>query len=280
MQITEEHISKWKARLGLKSGPTQETYWIFTDKFLGRYEGNISEENLIDFLTMMSKNSIRTAFYAIKFFFNAAGIPLNLKVEDIASKGGVKKIREVFTIEEIKQLIATAKEHYGIAEIGYITLAIIYGLRRIELWNLNSDDISLDSKPPKLRVYTAKGGQEERIHLIPPDILEEVSDLWFALTKIKHKPVITQMNMFLDSVCAKADIRLRPRLGWHSIRRALVSQLMTTSLNPTIIRHFLRWKPREGDILLDYTIFNPEDVDTKVFEQHPFLKFFTKKQDS
>lgn len=274
MNVTQDMIDKWKSRLAFKSKPTQDLYFIVTDKFLTQYNGDLSEQNIIDFLSIVSKNSIRTIFYALRFFYKVNSIPFELKIEDVAPKGGVKVIREILTNEEIEKLIKSTKLNYGTIEIGYLAIATIYGARRVELYNLQAEDFNIGNG--KFKIYTAKGGQEERIHIIPEEIKEIIGDLWFGLKKVKRKPVITAFNMLFDRMCLDAEIELRPRLGWHSIRRKLVSELQIAEpvINPNIIRHFLRWKPRASDIILDYTILEPERVDKRIFEQHPFLKLW------
>ena len=279
MKVTKQHIDTWKSKLALKSEPTQETYFVITNKFLEEYEGDISEENLYDFLSTVSKNSIRTVFYALKFFYNCGNIPFNLKVSDVAPSGGVKKQRPILSVEELEALIKTAKLEFGTIEIGYLALSSVYGLRRIEMYNVEADDIDIANK--RIRIMPRKRGQEERIHIIPPEIQEQMEDMWYGLKKVKKKPVINSLNMLFDAMCHKAGIELRPRLGWHSIRRLLISELQQVepAINPIMIRDFIRWKPRAGDIILDYTILDPKKVDERIFKQHPFLKLWSNKRD-
>jgi integrase len=168
--------------------------------------------------------------------------------------------------EEVEKLINAFKDSKDRYKKGLLALATTYGLRRIELYRLTKDDIDEN----KIFVFTAKGG-EPREHIIPAQILDIVADFKGKLKKLRY---IQELNIIFDEMFYEAGIELRPMLGIHSIRRALITELMQTPLNPNIIRNFLRWKGRGVDILQEYTLFNPEEVDRKVFEHHPFLNLW------
>lgn len=269
--LRKNHIDNFKTKLLLKSECTQETYFLIIDKFLKYIKNDLSTNNVIKFLTTISKNSIHTTFYAIRFFYNSAGIPFDLKIGDIATKGTIQRIRESFNPDEVDAFIKSAKLYGGIIDIGYVAISTVYGARRKEIYNIEPNDIAEDISTVK--IHTLKGGQD-RVHIIPEEIKEIIKDFRYGLTRIKKKPVVTTLNMMFDSLCHKGGIELRPRIGWHSNRRSLISELMMTDINPTVIRDFLRWKTRESDILMNYTIFNPERVDKMIFEKHPFLKMW------
>lgn len=272
MKLTQKHIDLWKDRLQFKSDTTKPYYFSMTDNFLSFCKGDLTDENIIRFLKTISENSRTTAYYVIKFFYSSAGIPLTIKISDIEKKSNLRRVREVLNNDEIKSIIKTVRLEYGTIEIAYIFLTTIYGTRRIETYNITSNDINIDNNT--IIVHTAKGGQEERQHVIPAEGITIMKDFKYALSKIKNKPNITQLNIWFDNLCNKSGVDLRPRLGFHSCRRALVSELMLTDLNPTVIRNFLRWKPRGSDILLDYTIHKFDRVDNMIFEKHPFLLYW------
>lgn len=269
--LRKEHINNFKTKLSLKSEQTQETYFLIVDKFLRYVKNDLTTNNTIKFFTTISKNSIHTTFYAIRFFYNSAGIPFDLRIGDIATKGTIQRIRESFNPDEVNAFIKASKLYGGIIDIGYAAISTIYGARRKEIYNIEPKDIAEDIST--LKIHTLKGGQD-RVHLIPEEIKEVIKDFRYGLTRIKKKPVVTTLNMMFDNLCHKGGIELRPRIGFHSIRRSLISELMMTDINPTVIRDFLRWKTRESDIIMNYTIFNYERVDKMVFEKHPFLEYW------
>lgn len=273
MKVNNNHIKLWRSKLKLKSETTQDYYFAITDKFLKYSKGDLSIEKVIDFLNNTSKNSINTVFYVLRFFYQAAGLPFELTIQDISGRSGVKRIKEVLSPEEIEALIRTVKLEYGLIEIGFIFLFTVYGCRRREAWQMEAADIKEDISA--LTIYTLKGG-EERTHLIPDCGKEVMKDFRYALSKVKKKPAVNTLNFWFDELCHKSRITLRPRLGPHSIRRSLVSELMLGDTNPTVIRNFLRWRTRASDILLDYTIFDYRRIDRIIFDKdtHPFLRFW------
>lgn len=273
MFVNNSHIKLWRSKLRLKSETTQDYYFAITDKFLKYSKGDLSTEKVINFLNDTSKNSINTVFYVLRFFYQAAGIPFELTIGDISGRSGVKRTKEVLSPEEIEALIKTVKLEYGLIEIGFIFLFTIYGCRRREAWQMNSEDINEDIST--LTIYTLKGG-DQRTHLVPDCGKEIIKDFRYALSKVKKKPAVNTLNFWFDELCSRAKITLRPRLGPHSIRRSLISELMMGDTNPTIIRSFCRWKPRQSDILLDYTILQPARIDRIILDDkvHPFLRFW------
>lgn len=272
MQVTKEMIAKYNKAISFKTNATKETYHIFINKYLESNSGDLNKDSLMDFLSKYSKNSVLTAFYSLKFFYKSMGIPLEISRSDIAPKG-VKKIKEMMTHEEVRDLIIESKKHLGTIELGYIALSTIYGLRRIELYDTIGSMIDMDSRV--FSPFTHKSeSASERIHLIPEEIAPVLFEMKEALDTIKKKPVITQMNFFFDYAAEKAGVQLRPRLGFHSIRRALITELNETEAKPIYIANFMRWKERNPHIMQEYIQLNPKKVDETIFEHHPYLKYW------
>ena len=284
MRVSKEHINNFKKALKLKSERTQSTYMIMVDKFLREVNLDISRDKVVDFFLKLSKNSRPTYYYAIKFFFTSNNLPFDIKRREVVS-GGIKQEKPVLRREEIKKIIDyLVTDYHGFIldrdiEVGYFALVTVYGLRRIELWDLTHKDINTKDWTITVRTAKSKDYIDERIHIVPDEIKPIVENMKASLKKLKNKPVISTMNEIFLNVCMECDIELRPRLGWHSVRRALVTELLMKNINPTIVRSFLRWKPRETDIILNYDIKDPVAVDTVVFEHHPFLGFWKRSMD-
>ncbi|MDP2158911.1 MAG: hypothetical protein Q8K02_00375 [Flavobacterium sp.] len=265
-------IAKFHKAISFKTKTTQETYHIFINRYLENFNGILSKDNLLEFLSKFSKNSILTVFYSLKFFYKSIGIPMEITRGDIAPKG-VKKIKEMMTHEEVRDLIIESKKHLGTIELGYIALSTIYGLRRIELYDTTSEMIDIDRRI--FTPFTHKSeGANERIHLIPEEIAPVLFEMKEGLVGIKKKPVITQMNFFFDYAAERAGVQLRPRLGFHSIRRALITELNETDCKPIYIANFMRWKERNPHIMQEYIQLNPKKVDETIFESHPYLRYW------
>ena len=210
-------------------------------------------------------NSRATAYYALKFIYNAYGEELGLQHSDVVPKS-VRKHKEILLPDEVNQIIDRVRDYEPPHVQFLFVLATVYGLRRVEIYRLEKGDIDL--KRETFFVFTAKGG-EPREHIIH-DIVKPYFKKFMEIKKPKYR-FIQELNMLFDVIADRAEVELRPRLGWHSIRRCLITELMKTNVNPMIIRDFLRWKPRTSDILMEYTLYNPAEVDKMIFDVHPFL---------
>lgn len=161
-------------------------------------------------------------------------------------------------------------------EAAYLSLSTIYGLRRTELGALTQADVNLADKT--LYVATAKHGRA-RTHMIPSQLIP-------TLSLHEFRPV---SNFRLQCIWEFIEYRIGfthiQRVGWHSIRRTLISSLLDY-LAPYTVYSFLRWKQASSqDMLFRYSavrfigrgasttrVFGEaQDVDQKVFEVHPFL---------
>jgi integrase len=244
---------------------------IYVNKFLENSKADLSIDSVLKYLSTIKINSVRPVYWAIRFFYKANDIPFPLKVDEVTQKTHINIIKESLTMEEIKAFIETSKKYYGIMDIGYSAISTIYAARRAEMYNIEFADINEDIT--KLRIKTLKGG-EDRVHSIPDELKEILENFKDGLKKIKNKPVIQSLNFLYDHICAKAGIKLRPRLGWHSNRRALISEFRIIGFNDNVLRSFCRWKPRERDIIMNYDIQDPKRIDSLIFEKHPFLEYW------
>lgn len=263
--LGNQHLSPLLNHLELKSEATKELYLIVFKKWL-EAGGVFDADTALKVLKQYKPNSRSSIFYALKFIYKCYGEELPLQMKDIGVKS-VRRHKEIMSPEEVKQVIHYVKNNETPYNQFLFVLSSVYGLRRVEMFRLEKSDIELDNRT--FFVFTAKGG-EAREHLIP-EILVPYFEGYIKSKKPKYR-YITEMNFLFDTIVDKAGVQLRKRLGWHSIRRCLVTELMKTDVNPMIIRNFLRWKPRSSDILMEYTLYNPHEVDRKIFEVHPFLK--------
>lgn len=272
MRLTKDMTSKFYKAISFKTKATQETYHIMINRYLEDCGGELSKDGVMNFLSKYSKNSILTAYYAIKFLYKTIEVPMEVKRGDIAPKG-IHKVKEMMQHDEVKDLIVESKKHLGTIELGYIALSTVYGLRRIELYDTIPDMIDMDKR--MFTPFTHKAeSSNERTHLIPEEIAPILFEMKEALGTIKKKPVITQMNFFFDYACEYAGITLRPRLGFHSVRRALITELNETECKPVYIMNYMRWKERNPHIMQEYIQLNPKKVDEAIFEHHPYLKYW------
>lgn len=281
MRVNNIHIRDWNRALDLKPETTQETYFVITNRWLNHTGGDLSREALLEFLNnKYSKNSVLTAFYAIKFFYSAANISLDVKRKDIAPTG-YRRQRPSLKDDEVIKLINGSTANCGTVEKGYVCLSTVYGLRRIEIYNTLPSDIDIAEQELMVRPAKVKGEIRERVHLIPDEILPVMYDFKEGLKTITKKPSITVLNIFFDWLCQMSNVALRPRLGFHSIRRNLNSILLTSGLEKVIVENFLRWKQASSDMPAHYlTDEGIKKVDLAVFEKHPYLLHWAKTQEA
>ena len=273
MQITEEHIENWKKALGFKSKATQETYFYIINKFTREYDCSISKEDALAFLSSRSKNSILTTYYALKHFYRAGNMDLDISMKDI-SPTGIKVIRPVMSREEVFKIIDNCKISNKIGDIekGYFCMATVYGFRRKELYDMKYSDIDVENGIIYSSNFTAKSKDAQRDNVIPENIIGIIAKFKKSIYKARKKFKVTKLNLLFDYVCTISDVKLRPRLGWHSLRRSLVTELMMSDIQPLYVRDFIRWKPKERDIIFQYTILDWRKVDHEIFKRHPFLE--------
>ena len=173
--------------------------------------------------------------------------------------------RPVLSLDEMRAMKTWAEAHGDIESRAFLALSTVYGLRCQEIADL--DESSFLERKDKVRILTVKGG-ETRVHLVPPELRS---------TLILHT-----FQQKTPRYCGMLFRRMRlntggdpnERVGWHSIRRALVTGLMRVGLDPIVIGSFLRWKFKVADIpqmIATYDRRPPEEIDQAVFDVHPFL---------
>lgn len=162
-------------------------------------------------------------------------------------------------------------------EAVWLALSTVYGLRRIELQNLQPDDLDLVGQT--VYIETAKQGRQ-RHHLLPPEIVPVLENYKF--------PILSafKASQVWYSIEKKANLPRLPDVGWHAIRRILNTLLLDANLPAVQVMDYLRWKHSANIMPARYystTIVGEgdstvgiekgmRDVDLKVFEVHPFLR--------
>lgn len=185
---------------------------------------------------------------------------------------GMVKVREsdinrsIFSRDEVCEMIRRGKNVLSGRELAYLALSSIYGLRREELTNLevNGETVVVD---------TVKGGRVTT-HLIPDGIKPylvgyERSDVWY-------------MSFVFRRMMRKLGVKLNgSAYGWHSIRRALVSELVSEDASLFNILRFMRWSDArlvsEFSMVVIYAKREQGKIDRAIFEVHPFLPIWGEK---
>jgi hypothetical protein len=84
------------------------------------------------------------------------------------------------------------------------------------------------------------------------------------------------MSVVFRRVVRKLGIGLPgENYGWHSIRRALATELVSTDVSLLNLLRFMRWSDAtlkgEFGMLAIYAKRNQEELDRSIFKVHPFL---------
>lgn len=208
------------------------------------------------------QNSIMTMLRPVKLLAQIQGWQF--------PKLSIKKIKDseikrpMLEKEDLIRMIEVRDKYEG-KEKALLALATTYGMRRAEMSNPMPCRIEGD----KIRVYTVKGGVET-LHLIPEEIREIIKEF---------KPCdIRYTTKMLARMLRKAGVKKEEKVGWHSIRRCLATELLLSEASALNIVRFMRWSDAsvkgEFGMLAIYAKKNQERVDSEMFNNHPFLKYW------
>jgi integrase len=164
----------------------------------------------------------------------------------------------------------------------FIALSTVYGLRRQELQSLQPKDIDLETNV--LCVATSKSGRE-RHHIIPAEIRPYLKAHDFN----KRYATATISQIFRRILVKSGAKKLTAsRIGWNSIRRALLDGLLRAGVDGQTAQAFLRWKAGTRDLAIPTryqgsvvvglgridSVPKVTKEDKEVFAKHPFLRFW------
>ncbi len=166
--------------------------------------------------------------------------------------------------EEVCQMIRRGKEVLSSRELAYLALSTTYGLRREELSGLGRID-------GKVTVDTVKGGPVTT-HLVPDEIRPYLAG--YKRTGVGY------MSLVFRRIIRKLGITLPgDNYGWHAIRRALATKLVSTDVSLLNLLRFMRWSDAslkgEFGMLAIYAKRNQEEIDRSIFKVHPFLQIWS-----
>ena len=223
-------------------------------------------EDLIKFLALLRKegmrqNTINTRLRALKLLcqiqnweggFPRLAMP---KVRDSDIN------RPAFTREEVCSMIERAKQCCTARELGFLAFATVYGLRREEIGTLEVGD-------GVVKVNTAKDGAVTT-HVVPDEIAGYMRG-YRGCADVRY------MTRVFTRVIGKTGLEIGGRYyGWHSIRRALATELLMRDVSLINILRFMRWSEAslrgEFGMLGIYARRNQAEIDACVFRVHPFL---------
>jgi integrase len=168
--------------------------------------------------------------------------------------------RPVFTVDEVVHIISRAKEVCSERELAFLAAASVYGLRREEIGALEVSD-------GHVKVHTAKDG-EVTLQIIPGAIKGYMRG---------YRPCgdVRYMTRVFQRTMSKVGLEVVRGYGWHSIRRALATELALRGVSALNIIRFMRWSDAslkgEFGMLTIYAKREQDKIDKSIFKVHPFL---------
>jgi len=287
-------INKVTEELAGSNGRTVKQFTSIISRFYTSNGGSFTRRAVVNYITKLAKEgyapgTCRLHFRILKRAFEIAG-KLEPEIEWSFSKRAPAEIETAmasvpwqeqenkiaFSAEDIKQMIDAAKdgkfkqleELEGVAT-SLVALSTTYGLRRIEMADLDSDALNLKTK--RLRVLT-KHGSKLREHIIPDEIIEYLKG---------YRPLYSEFKLseIFHDIERASGLPERYGTGWHCIRRGLLNNLIKVNLDIgsqqalLYIYDFMRWKKSMTfGMIGTYFTEKPEIVDMAILKAHPFLE--------
>jgi integrase len=270
----------------LERSDNRNHYLRYARHFLDNAEG-LDRASIDKYIEKLQKKyspgTVNFAFRVIRRLFAVNELPWEYRQGEAPAIGQRDEYRPQLSPNVIELMIMAAKSGKLFPdEQCFVALSTVFGLRREELANLRPADLNLRSGA--IYVATVKSGRQ-RYHLIPQEI-----EQYLAAHNFGDRYAVATLSQMFKRILAKSGAgALRDRrLGWHSIRRALLDSLVDAGVNVLAARAFLRWKAAEGDmampsryygnVVVDLATTGPvlEEAkgDEEIFEKHPFLPFW------
>ena len=263
------YLERLRDDLGNRYSPdTVRTFLIQSKAFL-EYAGAKPEYTRADVLSYVDHliaedkkhSSVNLALSAIRALFRALAIPWPLSKTDlhlgipVADEGG-----PVLSTADIANLIHGVRNYKPNLYTTITALSTTFGFRPIELQKALAQ--GCDGKELVLR--SAKGGRT-RHHDIPLPVKPYLDFIPTKMSRAKLHQIFQElMTIHVRAVIAGE--------GWHSIRRALVTELLEAGVPMPTVSRFMGWKMKETA----FAYFRPdsERVDIEIYKRHPFLQFW------
>jgi len=269
-------LFRLKLKLREAAKGTQQNYLLAARHFLDGIAGEKPTElELLHYIERIrkknSKNFQNLLYWALRSLYR------ELKWEWPISRGPVtpdpSEIEQVvMPLTEVEKLIRWTKKSGTAKDKALLALSTIYGLRREEILRVKPDDIDKENK--RILIHTAKRGRK-RWHIIPDVIWPFIAGYNFS-----NELYLSSLCSYFNELCQRAEVKRAPKMGWHSIRHALVDTLKKSRMDiddkEGKIHHYMRWQ-RQSGILHVYTHYVDEVVDREIFAAHPFLKWWEEK---
>ena len=276
-----ELLEKYSSNL--TGSKNRNHYLSYARDFLDHADG-LNKESVIKYVERLRKHKRSSgtrnfAFRVIRRLFVVNAIDWPFLRGQAPQIGQRDEYKPALDPELIKIMIEAAKSGKLAAdECAFLALSTVYGLRRAEMVDLKPEDFASDT----VFIATVKMGRQ-RYHLIPPEIKK-----YLAAHDFSQRYSLTGMDQVFWRVVNNSGLQQlkEHRLGWHAIRRTVLSVLHKVGLDPFSVHSFLRWKGGgEGDLTMDTryhatsfiglegtkVVTLEAEGDKEIFEKHPLL---------
>jgi integrase len=154
----------------------------------------------------------------------------------------------------VKRMIAAVKASDNLAAKAFLALSTTYGLRSQEMINLSPIDV----RPKDQMIYIAS---QKKMHFIPEQIFYYVDHYDFSKPRSQN----FMLNLW-RKMERLIDLPHYDNVGWHAIRRTLITLLLLDLPEPTVYA-FMRWKQKaSSDTALRYSRIRFVGVEGEVHE--------------
>jgi len=210
-------------------------------------------------------NSIRTAYYILKRLCKALEIPFPLDTEFLPP---VPDEEEIYTptksVDDVKRLITYWGNYPGEYVTSLVFLSTVFGLRSIELTNVEVKQNSIIVIVAKRRAR--KGKPVTREYYIPEDKMKYLSG-YEQLSEMTVKYKFWQ-------ACRRAGVNRKYKENWHSIKRCLATIFTDLGITKAMFKRFLRWARDRRDMADVYYHKDFNEIVREMYKVHPFLKLW------
>jgi len=213
-----------------------------------------------------SRSYQRNAWFALKKYFKALGIPWELDTNEYPQLDKSRVAKVTLSREQVIRMIKIIQSYGSDKEKVLLCLCSVYALRRSEVCGIKEKDINREQNI--LYIRTKKNG-EPRYHLIPEEIRSYIYP-WDFDTRIS----ISGASVIFNNILKKAKIKKLPRMGIHSLRRSVITELNSSGIAPMRVYNFARWKRGQFGMLSEYDNPDFREVDKQIFKKHPFLRIW------
>jgi hypothetical protein len=224
--------------------------------------------DIIKFLAVLrgkgvTQNSINSIMRPLKLLCEVQKWPDGFPRLAMPKVIGDELCRPVLSLGEVHSLIINARQVCDARELAFLAAATTYGLRREEVGTLEVMD-------GFVKVHTVKGGAPT-VQLIPPEIKE-------YFRGYRGSKDLRWLSRIFERIGKETNLGVNGRCGWHSIRRALATELVDMDISALKVLRFMRWSDasmkKELGMLVLYARKDQEKIDRSIFAVHPFLPFW------